>query len=108
MAVDGKTELQMISFQAPKIRLLRSLSIEGSNGMQGNGYREACWRVSKIDMGQRDKGWQMMRRQWGAILEIYSRCYNEQPMVLQGAGAGNDTTAAGVLADILDIQDLFS
>ncbi|KAK3001236.1 hypothetical protein RJ639_021255 [Escallonia herrerae] len=42
------------------------------------------------------------------VLEIYSRCYNEQPMVLQGAGAGNDTTAAGVLADILDIQDLFS
>ncbi|KAK2973201.1 hypothetical protein RJ640_009831, partial [Escallonia rubra] len=34
MAVDGKTELQMISFQAPKIRLLRSLSIEGSDGMQ--------------------------------------------------------------------------
>jgi homoserine dehydrogenase len=40
-------------------------------------------------------------------LEIYSRCYNEQPLVIQGAGAGNDTTAAGVLADILDIQDLF-
>ncbi|KAH0746970.1 hypothetical protein KY285_008627 [Solanum tuberosum] len=28
-------------------------------------------------------------------------------LVIQGAGAGNDTTAAGVLADILDIQDLF-
>ncbi|CAI9105998.1 OLC1v1005046C1 [Oldenlandia corymbosa var. corymbosa] len=41
------------------------------------------------------------------LLEIYSRCYNEQPLVIQGAGAGNDTTAAGVLADILDIQDLF-
>ena len=40
-------------------------------------------------------------------LEIYSRCYNEQPLVIQGAGAGNDTTAAGVLADILDLQDLF-
>ncbi|KAL0390724.1 UNVERIFIED_CONTAM: Bifunctional aspartokinase/homoserine dehydrogenase 2, chloroplastic [Sesamum calycinum] len=40
-------------------------------------------------------------------LEIYSRCYSEQPLVIQGAGAGNDTTAAGVLADILDIQDLF-
>jgi len=40
-------------------------------------------------------------------LEIYSRCYNKQPLVIQGAGAGNDTTAAGVLADILDIQDLF-
>ncbi|KAJ8750278.1 hypothetical protein K2173_014193 [Erythroxylum novogranatense] len=42
------------------------------------------------------------------VLEIYSRCYSEQPLVIQGAGAGNDTTAAGVLADILDIQDLFS
>lgn len=40
-------------------------------------------------------------------LEIYSRCYKEQPLVIQGAGAGNDTTAAGVLADIVDIQDLF-
>ncbi|XP_009620589.1 uncharacterized protein LOC107759801 isoform X2 [Nicotiana tabacum] len=41
------------------------------------------------------------------VLEIYSRCYEKQPLVIQGAGAGNDTTAAGVLADILDIQDLF-
>ncbi|XP_021279315.1 uncharacterized protein LOC110412967 isoform X2 [Herrania umbratica] len=41
------------------------------------------------------------------VLEIYTRCYSEQPLVIQGAGAGNDTTAAGVLADILDIQDLF-
>ncbi|CAA3023785.1 Homoserine dehydrogenase [Olea europaea subsp. europaea] len=42
------------------------------------------------------------------VLEIYSCCYKTQPLVIQGAGAGNDTTAAGVLADILDIQDLFS
>ncbi|XP_010251639.1 PREDICTED: uncharacterized protein LOC104593475 isoform X2 [Nelumbo nucifera] len=42
------------------------------------------------------------------VLEVYSRCYSKQPLVIQGAGAGNDTTAAGVLADILDIQDLFS
>ncbi|GAV64828.1 Homoserine_dh domain-containing protein, partial [Cephalotus follicularis] len=41
------------------------------------------------------------------VLEIYSKCYNEQPFVIRGAGAGNDTTAAGVLADILDIQDIF-
>ncbi|KAI4305823.1 hypothetical protein L6164_029165 [Bauhinia variegata] len=41
------------------------------------------------------------------VLEIYTRCYSEQPLVIQGAGAGNDTTAAGVLADIIDIQDLF-
>ncbi|KAG6590252.1 hypothetical protein SDJN03_15675, partial [Cucurbita argyrosperma subsp. sororia] len=41
------------------------------------------------------------------VLVVYSRCYNERPLVIQGAGAGNDTTAAGVLADILDLQDLF-
>lgn len=41
------------------------------------------------------------------VLEVYSRCYSKQPLVIQGAGAGNDTTAAGVLADILDMQDLF-
>ncbi|KAL9260770.1 Bifunctional aspartokinase/homoserine dehydrogenase 1-like protein [Drosera capensis] len=41
------------------------------------------------------------------LIEIYSRCYKEQPLVIQGAGAGNDTTAAGVLADILDLQDMF-
>ncbi|XP_020217119.1 uncharacterized protein LOC109800700 [Cajanus cajan] len=41
------------------------------------------------------------------VLEIYTRCYSNQPLVIQGAGAGNDTTAAGVLADIVDIQDLF-
>ncbi|KAG9138527.1 hypothetical protein Leryth_012879 [Lithospermum erythrorhizon] len=41
------------------------------------------------------------------VLEVYSRCYSQQPLVIQGAGAGNDTTAAGVLADILDMQDLF-
>ncbi|KAI5671083.1 hypothetical protein M9H77_11447 [Catharanthus roseus] len=34
LAMDGKTELQMLSFEAPKVRLLRSLYIEGSDGMQ--------------------------------------------------------------------------
>lgn len=41
------------------------------------------------------------------VVEIYSRCYKNSPLVIQGAGAGNDTTAAGVLADIIDLQDLF-
>ncbi|XP_015698405.1 bifunctional aspartokinase/homoserine dehydrogenase 1 isoform X2 [Oryza brachyantha] len=41
------------------------------------------------------------------VVEIYSRCYESAPLVIQGAGAGNDTTAAGVLADIVDLQDLF-
>ncbi|XP_028550107.1 uncharacterized protein LOC110104521 isoform X2 [Dendrobium catenatum] len=42
------------------------------------------------------------------VVEIYSRCYKNSPLVIQGAGAGNDTTAAGVLADIVDLQDLFN
>ncbi|KAL3828225.1 hypothetical protein ACJIZ3_017027 [Penstemon smallii] len=33
-AMDGKAELQMLSFESPKIRLLRSLYVEGSDGMQ--------------------------------------------------------------------------
>ncbi|CAH9059210.1 unnamed protein product [Cuscuta epithymum] len=33
-SMDGKAELQMHSFESPKIRLLRSLSIEGSDGVQ--------------------------------------------------------------------------
>ncbi|KAH0639740.1 hypothetical protein KY285_036326 [Solanum tuberosum] len=41
------------------------------------------------------------------VVEIYRRCYEKQPLVIQGARAGNDTIAAGVLVDILDIQDLF-
>ncbi|WOL03876.1 hypothetical protein Cni_G12596 [Canna indica] len=41
------------------------------------------------------------------VVELYSRCYKNSPLVIQGAGAGNDTTAAGVLADIIDVQDLF-
>ncbi|KAL5570228.1 hypothetical protein UlMin_026803 [Ulmus minor] len=41
------------------------------------------------------------------VLEIYSRYYSGQPLVSQGAGAGNDTTACGVLADIIDVWDLF-
>jgi phytochromobilin:ferredoxin oxidoreductase len=34
MSMDGKAELQMLSFKAPKIRLIRSLYIEGTGGMQ--------------------------------------------------------------------------
>ncbi|OWM69159.1 hypothetical protein CDL15_Pgr025346 [Punica granatum] len=33
-ALDGKTDLAVLSYKAPKVRLLRSLSIEGSDGMQ--------------------------------------------------------------------------
>ncbi|XP_057789967.1 phytochromobilin:ferredoxin oxidoreductase, chloroplastic isoform X2 [Salvia miltiorrhiza] len=33
-SMDGRTQIQVHSFESPKIRLLRSLSIEGSDGMQ--------------------------------------------------------------------------
>lgn len=33
-AMDGKTELCALSFQAPKIRMLRSLTIEESQSLQ--------------------------------------------------------------------------
>lgn len=43
VAMDGKTELQMLSFQAPKIRLLRSLYIE-NEAMQVSfsGFGSCC------------------------------------------------------------------
>ncbi|KAJ6948292.1 hypothetical protein NC651_002595 [Populus alba x Populus x berolinensis] len=46
-AVDGTTELQMLSFQAPKMRLLRSLSIENeaiqlSNSFLVSGFVFTC------------------------------------------------------------------
>ena len=35
--------------------------------------------------------------------EITTERYREQPLVIQGAGAGNEVTAAGVLADLLKV-----
>jgi len=37
-------------------------------------------------------------------VSIRSRRYNDQPMVIQGPGAGKEVTAAGVLADLLSIR----
>ena len=36
-----------------------------------------------------------------AIFEIYTESYGEQPIVIQGAGAGASVTARGVFGDIL-------
>jgi aspartokinase/homoserine dehydrogenase 1 len=36
-----------------------------------------------------------------AIFEIYTESYGEQPIVIQGAGAGEKVTARGVFGDIL-------
>jgi aspartokinase/homoserine dehydrogenase 1 len=38
-----------------------------------------------------------------ALVAITSRRYPDEPLVVQGAGAGGDVTAAGVLADILQV-----
>lgn len=39
------------------------------------------------------------------LVEIYTKWYAETPLVLRGAGAGTGTTAAGVLADMLDLAN---
>ena len=39
------------------------------------------------------------------LIEIYTKSYGEIPIVIQGAGAGKQVTARGVLTDILKIAD---
>lgn len=39
------------------------------------------------------------------LIEIYTKSYGEIPIVIQGAGAGKEVTARGVLGDILKIAD---
>lgn len=38
------------------------------------------------------------------IFEIYSKQYNEHPLVISGAGAGREVTASGILKDLLAIS----
>ena len=37
------------------------------------------------------------------LLEYYSGVYKEQPLVVQGSGAGGEVTASGVLADMIEL-----
>lgn len=39
------------------------------------------------------------------LVEIYSRWYQPNPLVIQGRGAGVDATAAGVLSDLVEISE---
>ena len=39
------------------------------------------------------------------VIEIYTKSYGEIPIVIQGAGAGKEVTARGVLTDILKIAE---
>jgi aspartokinase/homoserine dehydrogenase 1 len=41
-----------------------------------------------------------------SLIEIYSKSYGENPIVIQGAGAGKEVTARGVLSDILRLSEL--
>ena len=38
------------------------------------------------------------------LVELYSRWYNPNPLVIQGRGAGVEATAAGVLSDIVELH----
>jgi aspartokinase/homoserine dehydrogenase 1 len=40
-----------------------------------------------------------------AMVAFTTRRYEKYPLIVRGAGAGGDVTAAGVLADILRIAD---
>lgn len=40
-----------------------------------------------------------------SIFEIYTESYGEQPIVIQGAGAGAQVTARGVFGDILRLTE---
>ncbi|XP_078180856.1 glyceraldehyde-3-phosphate dehydrogenase-like family protein isoform X3 [Carex rostrata] len=79
--------------------------------LKGNVLRYVCViQDSRCNVGIQElpKDSALGRLRGSDNVEIYSRCYEKSPLVIQGAGAGNDTTAAGVLADIIDLQDLFA
>lgn len=40
-----------------------------------------------------------------ASFEIYTRSYGEEPLVIQGAGAGSEVTARGVVSDIIKVAE---
>lgn len=39
------------------------------------------------------------------LIQIFSKRYSASPIVIQGPGAGKDVTAAGILADLMEIVD---
>ncbi|HEX6982883.1 MAG TPA: aspartate kinase [Balneolaceae bacterium] len=39
------------------------------------------------------------------LVQIFSRFYNQTPLVIQGPGAGKEVTAAGVMADVLKVAE---
>lgn len=43
-----------------------------------------------------------------SVFEIFTKSYGEQPLVIQGAGAGKQVTARGVLSDVIKISSLIN
>jgi len=41
----------------------------------------------------------------GNLLELHTDLYSPQPLVVQGAGAGGQVTAAGILADMIEVAN---
>jgi homoserine dehydrogenase len=40
-----------------------------------------------------------------SVFEIFTESYGENPLVIQGAGAGKEVTARGVLSDVIKISN---
>jgi len=40
-----------------------------------------------------------------SLFEVYSSTYNDEPLIIQGAGAGKEVTARGLISDILRIAN---
>ena len=41
------------------------------------------------------------------FFEIYTSAYADQPIIIQGAGAGGEVTARGVYSDLLRMGSLY-
>ena len=43
-----------------------------------------------------------------SVFEIFTKSYGKQPLVIQGAGAGKQVTARGVLSDVIKLSNLMN
>ena len=86
--IDWKQKLQDLS---KSNKTVRYLAVSDSNG---------------VEVGPKiiDKDSPVARLQGtNNIIQIHTRRYSDQPLIIQGPGAGKEVTAAGVLADIRQI-----
>lgn len=69
--------------------------------------------VAEFDKGKAETGLQAVDASHPAynldgmdnIILLYTRRYNEQPLVIKGAGAGPEVTASGVFADVMRLAN---